>query len=146
MVRLSGRVRDNTVIRARSLEVKLSPEKGMMQVIFGECALDVGDMPSKDEALEAAMAPAEAAAAMEAPAAEPEMTAPMMEASPERVVDAQEMMTPSADASPAPISAAVPPVAMEPPAVMSPERAERKNGGKGRGAPVRSSTMPPPAH
>lgn len=48
MVQLSGRVRDNTVIRARSLEVKLAPPEGKMQVIFGECALEVGDAPSKE--------------------------------------------------------------------------------------------------
>jgi cytoskeletal protein CcmA (bactofilin family) len=42
MVQLSGTVRDNTVIRAKSLEVKLSPPTGKMQVIFGECELEVG--------------------------------------------------------------------------------------------------------
>jgi cytoskeletal protein CcmA (bactofilin family) len=35
-VQLSGTVRDNTVIRARSLDVKLSSERGKLQVIFGE--------------------------------------------------------------------------------------------------------------
>ena len=65
IVRLSGRVRNNTVIRAKSLEIKLAPEKGMMQVVFGDCALDVGDMPSKQEVLsrtegESANAPAPA--------------------------------------------------------------------------------------
>ena len=35
-VQLSGVVRDNTVIRARSLDVKLSSERGKLQVIFGE--------------------------------------------------------------------------------------------------------------
>lgn len=42
VVQLSGTVKDNTVIRAKSLEVKLSPEKGKLQVIFGECELEVG--------------------------------------------------------------------------------------------------------
>jgi cytoskeletal protein CcmA (bactofilin family) len=42
VVQLSGTVKDNTVIRARSLEVKLAPPKGKMQVIFGECELEVG--------------------------------------------------------------------------------------------------------
>jgi cytoskeletal protein CcmA (bactofilin family) len=42
VVQLSGVVRDNTVIRARSLEVKLAPLHGKMQVIFGECELDIG--------------------------------------------------------------------------------------------------------
>jgi cytoskeletal protein CcmA (bactofilin family) len=49
IVQLSGTVRDNTVIRAKSLEVKLQPAEGKMQVIFGECALEVGDMPSKEK-------------------------------------------------------------------------------------------------
>jgi cytoskeletal protein CcmA (bactofilin family) len=35
-VQLSGVVRDNTVIRARTLDVKLSSERGKLQVIFGE--------------------------------------------------------------------------------------------------------------
>lgn len=43
-VHLSGTVKDNTVIRAKSLEVKLAPASGnKLQVIFGEVALDVGD-------------------------------------------------------------------------------------------------------
>jgi cytoskeletal protein CcmA (bactofilin family) len=42
VVQLSGTVRDNTVIRAKSLEVKLAPPGGKMQVIFGECELEVG--------------------------------------------------------------------------------------------------------
>lgn len=44
-VELAGRVKDNTVIRAKSLEVKLSAGDGRMQVIFGECELSVGDAP-----------------------------------------------------------------------------------------------------
>lgn len=48
-VHLSGTVKDNTVIRAKSLEVKLAPTSGnKLQVIFGEVALDVGDTQSKD--------------------------------------------------------------------------------------------------
>ena len=42
VVQLSGTVKDNTVIRAKSLEVKLSPADGKMQVIFGECKIEVG--------------------------------------------------------------------------------------------------------
>jgi cytoskeletal protein CcmA (bactofilin family) len=45
VVQLSGTVKDNTVIRAKSLEVKLVPANGRMQVIFGECALEIGDEP-----------------------------------------------------------------------------------------------------
>ncbi len=48
-VRLAGRIRDNTVIRAKSLEVKLSSENNKMQVIFGECELSVGDAPTDDQ-------------------------------------------------------------------------------------------------
>jgi cytoskeletal protein CcmA (bactofilin family) len=50
VVQLSGTVKDNTVIRARSLEVKLVPPKGKMQVIFGECELEVGgEQPQRKE-------------------------------------------------------------------------------------------------
>ena len=48
VVQLSGAVKDNTVIRAKSLEVKLTPPSGKMQVIFGEVQLDVGDMASRE--------------------------------------------------------------------------------------------------
>ena len=51
VVQLSGTVRDKTVVRAKSLEVKLAPVTGKMQVVFGECVIDVGDMPSKDAAV-----------------------------------------------------------------------------------------------
>ncbi len=45
-IHLSGTVKDNTVIRAKTLEVRLSPPSGnKLQVIFGEVALDVGDAP-----------------------------------------------------------------------------------------------------
>jgi cytoskeletal protein CcmA (bactofilin family) len=54
-VEISGRVRDRTVIRARSLEVSLSVSKGGMQVVFGECELQVGDEPNKEAAIAAAM-------------------------------------------------------------------------------------------
>src|SRR5262249_16781433 len=43
VVRLSGVVKDNTVIRAKSLEVKLAPANGKMHVIFGECELEAGE-------------------------------------------------------------------------------------------------------
>ncbi|HEV8244238.1 MAG TPA: polymer-forming cytoskeletal protein [Polyangiaceae bacterium] len=48
-VELAGRVRDNTIIRARSLEVKLAANRGKMQVTFGECELSVGDEPSEHD-------------------------------------------------------------------------------------------------
>ncbi|HEY3821668.1 MAG TPA: polymer-forming cytoskeletal protein [Polyangiaceae bacterium] len=53
VVQLSGSVKDNTVIRAKSLEVKLAPANGKMQVIFGECELEVGsEQPAKEAAKE----------------------------------------------------------------------------------------------
>ena len=55
-VEISGRVRDRTVIRARSLEVSLATSKGGMQVVFGECELAVGDEPNKEAAIAAATA------------------------------------------------------------------------------------------
>ena len=67
-VEISGRVRDRTVIRARSLEVSLATSKGGMQVVFGECELAVGDEPNKDAAVAAALAPPAVAAAPDAKA------------------------------------------------------------------------------
>ncbi len=46
-VQLSGCVQDNTVIRSKSLEVKLSSEEGKMEVVFGNTNLSVGDDPAK---------------------------------------------------------------------------------------------------
>jgi cytoskeletal protein CcmA (bactofilin family) len=53
VVQLSGSVKDKTVVRAKSLEVKLTPVAGKMQVVFGEVTLDIGDMPSKEAAVSA---------------------------------------------------------------------------------------------
>jgi cytoskeletal protein CcmA (bactofilin family) len=50
VIELSGKVKDNTVIRAKSLNIKLSPDKGKMQVVFGECTLEVGDEPAHKDA------------------------------------------------------------------------------------------------
>jgi cytoskeletal protein CcmA (bactofilin family) len=58
-VQLSGTVKDNTVIRARSLEVKLTPASGKMQVIFGECQLEVGsEQPAKEAGKPTSVRPA----------------------------------------------------------------------------------------
>jgi cytoskeletal protein CcmA (bactofilin family) len=47
---LAGSVRSNTVIKAKSLEVKLgSSEKGHLEVTFGECNLEVGDPPTDED-------------------------------------------------------------------------------------------------
>jgi cytoskeletal protein CcmA (bactofilin family) len=75
LVQLSGVVKDKTVVRAKSLEVKLAPATGKMQVVFGECTLDVGEMPSRDTAVSssregdriAAMVPAPSAPSPSAP-------------------------------------------------------------------------------
>jgi hypothetical protein len=49
-VQLSGTVKDNTVIKAKSLEVKLTAASAKMQVVFGECDLEVGDQPTREKA------------------------------------------------------------------------------------------------
>ncbi len=53
-VQLSGSVKDNTIIRAKSLEVKLSVPSAKMQVVFGECELEVGDQPTREKAADKA--------------------------------------------------------------------------------------------
>lgn len=70
-VQISGKVRDKTVIRARSLEVSLISAKGGMEVVFGECELSVGDEPNKEAAISAATAAPAAAAPEPTPAPEP---------------------------------------------------------------------------
>jgi cytoskeletal protein CcmA (bactofilin family) len=53
VVQLSGTVKDSTIIRAKSLEVKLAPPNGKMMVTFGECELEVGtEQPAKEAAKE----------------------------------------------------------------------------------------------
>src|SRR5262245_7863330 len=55
-VALSGRVRDKTSIRARSLEMNLVREEGKLDMTFGgECELAVGDAPDKAQAVKAAL-------------------------------------------------------------------------------------------
>ena len=64
VVQLSGTVKDNTVIRAKSLEVKLTPANGKMQVIFGECQLEVGsEQPVKEAGKPASVRPPDPAEA-----------------------------------------------------------------------------------
>lgn len=45
---LSGAIGSKTVIKAKNLEVKLTPEQGRMELTIGECTLDVGEEPSKE--------------------------------------------------------------------------------------------------
>jgi cytoskeletal protein CcmA (bactofilin family) len=68
---LSGRVRDNTVIKAATLEVKLATSSDGMEVTFGICELAVGDEPSKEAAIAAATSKPVAAAAPVMVAASP---------------------------------------------------------------------------
>jgi cytoskeletal protein CcmA (bactofilin family) len=49
VVQLSGTIKDNTIIRAKSLEVKLSSPNGKLQVTFGECQLEVGSEEAQAE-------------------------------------------------------------------------------------------------
>jgi cytoskeletal protein CcmA (bactofilin family) len=49
---LAGSVRSNTVIKAKSLEVKLgSSDKGQLEVTFGECNLEVGEAPKEEDSI-----------------------------------------------------------------------------------------------
>jgi cytoskeletal protein CcmA (bactofilin family) len=49
-VELSGRVCDATVIRAKTLDVKLAQSEGGVEVSFGNCELQVGDLPARPAA------------------------------------------------------------------------------------------------
>jgi cytoskeletal protein CcmA (bactofilin family) len=70
VVELSGRVRDKTLIRAKSLEVSLQRSDGKVEVVFGECELAIGEAPDKARAIREATSGAArpAAAAPAAPA------------------------------------------------------------------------------
>lgn len=49
-IQLSGTVKDNTIIRAKSLEVRIVSQTSKMQVVFGETTLEVGDAPARETA------------------------------------------------------------------------------------------------
>lgn len=49
IIQLSGTVKDNTIIRAKTLEVKITSATSKMQVVFGETTLEVGDQPARAE-------------------------------------------------------------------------------------------------
>lgn len=49
VVQLSGTIKDNTIIRAKSLEVKLAAPNGKMQLTFGECQLEIGSEEAQAE-------------------------------------------------------------------------------------------------
>lgn len=98
-VELSGVVCDKTVIRARSLEVKLTSAKGQ-QVVFGDCELSIGDEPTEYDAL---VEPAATYAAVLAEEPRPDETplsepAPVAAAEPEADEEADEELTDDAAA------------------------------------------------
>jgi hypothetical protein len=112
MVQLSGRVRDNTVIRASSIEVKLERSDGKMEIVFGDCQLEVGAEPDKQAAIAAAL--------------RSDSNATIMAAMPVEHVAATVLAGPSvvAAAQAAPASApSVTPPAAAPPAATSPASA-----------------------
>src|SRR5688572_17680641 len=90
-VELSGTVKDKTVIRARSLEVRLSSAKGH-QVTFGDCELSVGAEPTEYDVVEepAAAASAVPEPLLEAPVPDelPPVAAADVAAAPEPVAEA----------------------------------------------------------
>src|SRR5690606_5328113 len=49
-IEISGTIKDKTVIRARSIEVRLSSNTGQ-QVVFGDCELSIGDEPTEHDIL-----------------------------------------------------------------------------------------------
>jgi cytoskeletal protein CcmA (bactofilin family) len=62
-VQLSGRVRDKTVLRAQVIEVNPTPGDGRAGVLFGDCDIEVGDVPDKQAVIAAAAGSRAAAAA-----------------------------------------------------------------------------------
>jgi cytoskeletal protein CcmA (bactofilin family) len=91
-VYLAGTVKSNTMIRAKKLEVKLAPERGKLEVTFGECMVEVGEDPAHVAEQKPAVAAAAAAPATTALVASPlgvdreprwsEPSAPAVEAAP----------------------------------------------------------------
>jgi cytoskeletal protein CcmA (bactofilin family) len=102
-IELAGVVRDNTIIRARSLDVKLSSQRGKLQIVFGACELSVGDEPTEHDY-------ANEQAALAAPvvgASVPLEAVPAAPAVLAEVVPAVEAMPVEAAAAPAPEAVAV---------------------------------------
>ncbi len=65
---LSGKIRDGTVIRARSLDIKVGRQGPREPIQFGECELWIGDEPNKAAAIAKAMSSANVAITPESPA------------------------------------------------------------------------------
>jgi cytoskeletal protein CcmA (bactofilin family) len=55
-VELSGKIRDGTVIRARSLDIKVNRQGPREPIQFGDCELFIGDEPDKAAAIARASA------------------------------------------------------------------------------------------
>ena len=53
-VELAGKVCDSTIIRAKSLDVKLMQSDGGVEVSFGNCELQIGDLPARPKEKEKA--------------------------------------------------------------------------------------------
>jgi cytoskeletal protein CcmA (bactofilin family) len=64
-----GRLRDGVLIRADSLTVANSEEDTSAHVFFGECELEIGPLPSQEQAVSEALALAAASVAAPAPSA-----------------------------------------------------------------------------
>ena len=62
-VELSGKIRDGTVIRARSLDIKVNRQGPREPIQFGDCELFIGDEPDKAAAIARASAGQPGAAA-----------------------------------------------------------------------------------
>lgn len=56
-IELSGKVSNNTLIRTKSLEVKLHTGQGKSPVTFGDCMLEVGEEPIRNTGGSAPAAP-----------------------------------------------------------------------------------------
>ena len=52
-VALFGEVRDKTVVRTRSMKMKLVPQKGRMEAVFCECDPAVGDVLGTEASIDA---------------------------------------------------------------------------------------------
>jgi cytoskeletal protein CcmA (bactofilin family) len=64
---LSGSVGNKTTIKAKNLEVRLSPDQGRMELTIGECSLEVGDEPSKERRVEPSLKPQPSASLSQLP-------------------------------------------------------------------------------
>jgi len=92
LMQLSGVVQDETIVRAKSLEVKLCAPNDPRQVVFGTCALEVGEMPDKEAAIRASRNDAPEAAAQSP--AEPSVLAAELSESMARSADPMSQVAP----------------------------------------------------